>query len=219
MNYLIAPSLLAADLTRLREEVLAVSQGGADMIHFDVMDNHYVPNLTFGPALCNTLVKHFPALVFDVHLMATPVDDLIVQFAQAGAKRISIHPDATLHLDRSLQLIRQHGCAAGLALNPAVSPECINWCKQRLDYILVMSVNPGFGGQTLITSVIDKIHRIKKQYPDLPICVDGGVNVDNIAGLARAGATEFVAGSAIFLSDDYAQTIATMRNRLLSNKS
>ncbi|MBA2652865.1 MAG: ribulose-phosphate 3-epimerase [Tatlockia sp.] len=214
MTYLIAPSLLSADMTRLGEEVSAVMDAGADMIHFDVMDNHYVPNLTFGPPICQLLYQRFPKLIIDVHLMATPVDSLINQFAKAGARRISLHPDATIHLDRSLDLIRQQGCAAGLVLNPAASPECLAWCIHRLDFVLVMTVNPGFGGQTLIPEAIDKIRWIKDKYPSLPICVDGGVTLDNIAILAKAGATEFVAGSAIFSSDDYAKTIRLMREKL-----
>jgi ribulose-phosphate 3-epimerase len=214
MTYLIAPSLLSADMTRLGEEVKAVIAAGADMIHFDVMDNHYVPNLTIGPFICEILAKRFTDIVIDVHLMTNPVDDLIIQFAKAGAKRISIHPDATVHLDRSLQLIRQQGCQAGLVLNPATAPDCLRWCLHRLDFVLVMTVNPGFGGQALIPEVIDKITLIKKQYPQLPICVDGGVTIENIGNLARAGATEFVAGSAIFSSNNYNDTITTMRRQL-----
>jgi ribulose-phosphate 3-epimerase len=214
MSYLIAPSLLSADMTRLAEEVSALIQAGADMIHFDVMDNHYVPNLTFGPLICQALYKRFPGIDLDVHLMANPVDDLIIQFAKAGAKRLSIHPDATTHLDRSLQLIRQQGCEAGLVLNPATSPDCLSWCSYRLDFVLVMTVNPGFAGQTLIAEMMDKITQIKRQYQILPICVDGGVNIANITDLARAGASQFVAGSAIFASDDYAKTISKMRKKL-----
>lgn len=214
MDYLIAPSLLSADMTRLGEEVRAVMQAGADMIHFDVMDNHYVPNLTIGPFICQSLATKFPEIVIDVHLMTNPVDDLIMQFAKAGAKRISIHPDASIHLDRSLQLIQQQGCKAGLVLNPATSPDCLRWCLHRLDFVLVMTVNPGFGGQSLIPEVIDKIAMIHEQYPDLPICVDGGVTIENVAKLAHAGATQFVAGSAIFSSDNYQTTIAAIRRQL-----
>lgn len=214
MTYLIAPSLLSADMTRLGDEVLAVMDAGADMIHFDVMDNHYVPNLTFGPPICQALHKRFPQYEIDVHLMTCPVDDLIVQFAKAGANRISIHPDATIHLDRSLQLIRQQGCKAGLVLNPATTIDCLQWSIHRLDFVLVMTVNPGFGGQTLIPDVIDKIRLIKEKYAKLSICVDGGVSTDNITQLAQAGASEFVAGSAIFSSADYAKTIKTMRANL-----
>ncbi|KTD21409.1 D-ribulose-5-phosphate-3-epimerase [Legionella lansingensis] len=216
MTYLIAPSILSADMTRLGEEVSAVMQAGADLIHFDVMDNHYVPNLTFGPPICAALHKRFPEITLDVHLMTTPVDDLIVHFAKAGATRISIHPDATIHLDRSLELIRQQGCQAGLVLNPATSPEWLKWCQHRLDFVLVMTVNPGFGGQKLIPAVREKITWISKHFPTLPITIDGGVTIENIADLAKAGATQFVAGSAIFSTDDYGKTIKAMRNQLLS---
>jgi ribulose-phosphate 3-epimerase len=214
MHYLIAPSLLAADMTRLGDEVEAVMLAGADMIHFDVMDNHYVPNLTFGPDFCQALTQRFNNLTIDVHIMATPVDSLIEAFAKAKAKRISIHPDATIHLDRSLQLIRDKGCEAGLVLNPATSPEQLAWCIHKLDFVLVMTVNPGFGGQSLIPETLNKIKYIRQNYPQLPICVDGGVSYDNIASLAAAGATEFVAGSAIFNTSDYVKTIANLRAKL-----
>ena len=214
MTKRIAPSILSADMTRLGEEVQAVLDAGADMIHFDVMDNHYVPNLTLGPLVCSALVKRFPMTPFDVHLMVTPVDDLIVEFAKAGARRISIHPDASIHLDRSLSLIKQHGCEAGLALNPSTSPDCLKWVSQRLDFVLVMTVNPGFGGQSLIPQVIDKIRWIHQHYPNLSIMVDGGVSEHNIAELAKAGVSDFVAGSAIFHSKSYQQTIQAMRNQL-----
>lgn len=214
MNFIIAPSLLSADMTRLGDEVAAVMQAGADMIHFDVMDNHYVPNLTFGPAFCEALMKRFPDLVIDVHLMVTPVDALIEAFAKAGAKRISIHPDATVHLDRSLQLIKDSGLEAGLVFNPATTIDCLQWCIQYLDFVLVMTVNPGFGGQKLIPEILPKITMIKNAYPDLAICVDGGVTPENIDQLAQAGADQFVAGSAIFNSKDYCQTINAMRKKL-----
>lgn len=214
MTYLIAPSLLSADMTCLGDEVKAVMDAGADMIHFDVMDNHYVPNLTLGPLVCQALAKRFPDIILDVHLMVIPVDTLIEQFAKAGAKRISIHPDASIHLDRSLDLIQQQGCEAGLVLNPATSPDCLQWVAHRLDFILIMTVNPGFGGQRLIPEVIDKIAYVHRHYPDLPICVDGGVNETSIADLARAGATQFVAGSAIFSTAHYGETITAMRKQL-----
>ncbi len=212
MTYQILPSLLAADLMRLGDEINAVIDAGADMIHFDVMDNHYVPNLTFGPMFCKALRLRFDKLPIDVHLMTTPVDALIQQFANAGATRISIHPDATIHLDRSLQLIKDKGCQAGVVLNPATPPDCIDWCIHRLDFVLIMTVNPGFGGQSLIPEVIKKIELIHQRYPKLPISVDGGITTDNIHELARAGATQFVAGSAIFNSKNYAKTITMLRS-------
>ena|SRR3990167_7768675 len=213
-HYLIAPSLLSANVLRLEEEVNALIQAGADLIHFDVMDNHYVPNLTFGPLFCAALHQRYLTINLDVHLMATPVDPLIIQFAEAGATRISIHPDATIHLHRSLALIREHSCAAGLVLNPATSPHCLSWCSHQLDFVLVMTVNPGFAGQTLIKNVIPKIKWIKEHFPDLAICVDGGVHVDNIRTLAQAGATQFVAGSAIFSTTNYQKTILQLRTQL-----
>lgn len=175
MTFQILPSLLSADMTRLGEEVDAVMKAGADFIHFDVMDNHYVPNLTFGPAFCDALIKKFPNLPIDVHLMTTPVDTLIEAFAKAGAKRISIHPDATIHLDRSLQLINNLGCEAGLVLNPATPIDTLTWCAHNLKFVLVMTVNPGFGGQKLIPEVIPKLSKIRQQHPNLDLCVDGGV--------------------------------------------
>lgn len=216
MTFQILPSLLSADMTRLGEEVDAVMKAGADFIHFDVMDNHYVPNLTFGPAFCDALIKKFPNLPIDVHLMTTPVDTLIEAFAKAGAKRISTHPDATIHLDRSLQLINNLGCEAGLVLNPATSIDTLTWCAHNLKFVLVMTVNPGFGGQKLIPEVIPKLSKIRQQYPNLDLCVDGGVTPQNIASLAHAGANQFVAGSAIFNSSNYSETIKRMREQLAS---
>lgn len=216
MTFQILPSLLSADMTRLGEEVDDVMKAGADFIHFDVMDNHYVPNLTFGPAFCEALIKKFPHLPIDVHLMTTPVDALIEAFAKAGAKRISIHPDATIHLDRSLQLINSLGCEAGLVFNPATSIDILAWCAHNLKFVLVMTVNPGFGGQKLIPEVVPKLSKIRQIYPNLDLCVDGGVTSQNIASLARAGANQFVAGSAIFNSSNYNETIKHMREQLAS---
>jgi ribulose-phosphate 3-epimerase len=214
MTYHILPSLLSADMTRLGDEVDSVMNAGADFIHFDVMDNHYVPNLTFGPVFCEALLKRFPQLPIDVHLMVRPVDALIESFAKAGAKRISIHPDATTHLDRSLQLINDLGCEAGLAFNPATSLDTLPWCIHHLSFVLVMTVNPGFGGQKLIPEVLPKITQIHQQYPSLDICIDGGITTENIASLAHAGANQFVAGSAIFKSTNYNETIKNMRQQL-----
>jgi ribulose-phosphate 3-epimerase len=214
MTYQILPSMLSADMTRLGDEVDSVMKAGADFIHFDVMDHHYVPNLTFGPAFCEALIKRFPHLPIDVHLMVTPVDALIESFAKAGAQRISIHPDATTHLDRSLQLIKNLGCEAGLVLNPATSLDTLTWCIQHLSFVLVMTVNPGFGGQKFIPEMMRKISQLHHLYPQLDLCVDGGVTVDNIASIAREGANQFVAGSAIFNSIDYNKTINSMREQL-----
>lgn len=216
MTYHILPSLLSADMTRLGDEVDSVMKAGANFIHFDVMDNHYVPNLTFGPTFCEALIKRFPHLPIDVHLMVTPVDTLIESFAKAGAKRISIHPDATIHLDRSLQLITSLGCEAGIALNPSTPIESLNWCIQHLSFVLVMTVNPGFGGQKLIPEIMLKISQIHQLYPQLDVCVDGGVTIENIASIASAGANQFVAGSAIFNSANYSKTINSMREQLAS---
>lgn len=213
-NYKILPSILSANFLKLGQEITDIIDAGADILHVDVMDNHYVPNLTFGPFICDTIRDAFPNLPIDVHLMVNPTDDLIVQFAKAKINRISIHNDATIHLNRSLQLIKSYNIQAGLALNPATDPNVIEWCKEYLDFVLVMTVNPGFGGQNLIRGVISKIQYIKAKYPDLPICVDGGVNVDNIKSIANAGAQEFIAGSAIFKSGNYKDTINQMRKQL-----
>lgn len=206
----IIPSLLSANLTCLGEAIQTVVNAGIEMIHLDAMDNHYVPNLTFGPSLCQSIHEHFPDLPIDVHLMATPVDLLIQQFAKAGAKRLSIHPDATIHLDRSLQLIKDQGCEAGLVLNPAVSPESLRWCAHRLDFVLVMTVNPGFGGQTLMPEMLEKIALIHQNYPTLPICVDGGILPTNIGALAHAGASQFIAGSSVFNHDSPENNITAL---------
>ena len=214
MKYKIAPSLLAADMTRLGEEVEAVIAAGADLIHLDVMDNHYVPNLTMGPFICEALTKRFPQLRVDVHLMASPVDELIKAFSKAGASQISIHPEATLHLDRSLQLIKEQGVKAGIALNPATSIDYLNWCAHQLEFVLIMTVNPGFGGQKLIPQVLQKIKAVHAAFPHLEIAVDGGVTLENIHSLAKAGASFFIAGSSVFSTKNYQQTIASMRKAL-----
>ena len=216
----IAPSLLSADFARLGEEVAAVVRAGADLIHFDVMDNHFVPNLTVGPMVCKALAAGAAGPVpIDVHLMARPVDRLVRGFADAGAAWISIHPEGTDHLDRSLALVRDLGCKAGLVLSPATPLDWLDWTLDRLDLVLVMSVNPGFGGQSFIPSTLAKL-RAARQIIDrheaaggrpIRLEVDGGVKLDNIAAIAAAGADTFVAGSAVFGSSDYAGTIAAMR--------
>ena len=217
MTFRIAPSVLSADFARLGEEVRAVAAAGADLIHFDVMDNHYVPNLTVGPLVCEALRPHVK-LPLDVHLMVRPVDPLIAQFAKAGANIISFHPEASDHVDRTLALIREHGCKAGLALNPASPLSHLDYTLDKLDLVLLMSVNPGFGGQQFIASVLPKVAEVRKRIAasgkDIWLEVDGGVKIDNIAQIARAGADTFVAGSAIFGSKDYAGTIRAMRERL-----
>lgn len=214
-EYLIAPSILSADFARLGEEVNEVLAGGADVIHFDVMDNHYVPNLTIGPMVCKALRDHGVKAPIDVHLMTTPVDPLILDFAKAGANYISFHPEATQHVDRSLQLIRDQGCKAGLVFNPGSSIECLQYLLDKIDVILLMSVNPGFGGQKFIPSTLRKLRQVRKiiDHSDFPIRleVDGGVTLDNIGQIADAGADMFVAGSAIFNSKSYRDTITAMR--------
>lgn len=215
MKYLIAPSILSADLARLGDDVRSVLEAGADVIHFDVMDNHYVPNLTFGPAILTALRKYGITAPVDVHLMVSPVDDLIESFAQAGANSITFHPEATKHVDRSLSLIRSFGIKAGLALNPATSLSWLDYVWDKLDMVCVMSVNPGFGGQKFIPAMLEKIKRLRAVAPeDFTIEVDGGVKVSNIREIADAGANMFVAGSAIFGSDSYGEVISAMRQEL-----
>jgi ribulose-phosphate 3-epimerase len=220
-DFLIAPSILSADFARLGDEVNAVLEAGADVIHFDVMDNHYVPNLTIGPMVCSALRKHNITAPIDVHLMVSPVDQLILDFAKAGASYISFHPEATMHVDRSLQLIRDQGCKAGLVFNPGTPIGCLEYLMDKIDVILLMSVNPGFGGQKFIPSTLKKLQQVRKLIDDsgqsIRLEVDGGVNIDNIAKIAKAGADMFVAGSAIFGSKDYAVAIAEMRKQLGQN--
>ena len=220
-TFRIAPSILSADFARLGEEVRNVEAAGADLIHFDVMDNHYVPNLTIGPMVCQAIRPHVQ-IPIDVHLMVKPVDRIIPDFAKAGANYISFHPEATEHLDRSLQLIRDNGCKAGLAFNPGTSLHYLEHVMDKLDLILLMSVNPGFGGQSFIPHTLQKIAEVRKLIDasgrDILLQVDGGVKTDNIAEIAQAGADTFVAGSAIFGKPDYAGIIAGMRRELASVK-
>ena len=217
MTFRIAPSILSADFARLGDEVRAVARAGADLIHFDVMDNHYVPNLTVGPLVCAALRPHVD-LPLDVHLMVKPVDRLIPEFAKAGANIITFHPEASDHVDRTLALIKENGCKAGLALNPATPVSWLDHTLEKLDLVLLMSVNPGFGGQQFIASVLPKIAEVRRRIAATgrPIWleVDGGIKGDNIAQVAKAGADTFVAGSAIFGSKDYAAVIKDMRARL-----
>jgi ribulose-phosphate 3-epimerase len=212
---LIAPSILSADFARLGEEVDTVLAAGADIVHFDVMDNHYVPNLTFGPIICRALREYGVAAPIDVHLMVKPVDALIESFAAAGATWISFHPEASEHVDRSLQLIRDAGCKAGLVLNPATPLNHLYHVMDKLDHVLVMSVNPGFGGQSFIPSALEKLSLVRDLIEtsgqEIRLEVDGGVKTGNIGEIAAAGADTFVAGSAIFGSPDYAATIGAMR--------
>ncbi len=215
---LIAPSILSADLARLGDDVARVLDAGADIVHFDVMDNHYVPNLTFGPAICGALRKYGITAPIDVHLMVEPVDALAAEFAAAGASYITFHPEATRHIDRSLQAIRAAGCKTGLVFNPATPLDCLKHVMDRIDMVLLMSVNPGFGGQSFIPSALDKLREaralIDASGREIRLEIDGGVKVDNIGEIAAAGADTFVAGSAIFGKSDYAATIAAMREQI-----
>jgi len=217
-DFKIAPSILAANFARLGDEVDNVLAAGADIVHFDVMDNHYVPNLTIGPMVCKALRDYGITAPIDVHLMVSPVDSLITEFAKAGASYITFHPDATNHVDRSLQLIRDEGCKAGLVFNPASSLEAAKYVMERLDMILLMSVNPGFGGQKFIRNVLPKVQEARALIDasglDIRLEVDGGVTADNIAEIAAAGADTFVAGSAIYGKDDYKQAVDAMRKAL-----
>ncbi|OGT83588.1 MAG: ribulose-phosphate 3-epimerase [Gammaproteobacteria bacterium RIFCSPLOWO2_12_FULL_52_10] len=221
-DYFIAPSILSADFARLGEEATAVLAAGADMLHIDVMDNHYVPNLTFGPVVVQALRDFGIDAPLDVHLMIKPVDRIIPEFAQAGASYITFHPEASEHIDRSLQLIRDSGCKAGLVFNPATPLDYLQHVIDKIDMVLLMSVNPGFGGQSFIPAVMGKLRHARKLIDDsgqnIRLEIDGGVKTDNIAGIAAAGADTFVAGSAIFNSDDYAVTIGNMRRALAAIK-
>ena len=219
-DYLIAPSILSADFARLGEETRAVLDAGADLIHVDVMDNHYVPNLTFGPVVVQALRDYGISAPLDVHLMIKPVDRIIPDFARAGASYITFHPEASEHIDRSLQLIRDCGCRAGLVFNPATPLDHLEYVLDRVDMVLLMSVNPGFGGQSFIPSSLEKLKQARKIIDEsgrpIRLEIDGGVKTDNITAIAGAGADTFVAGSAIFGSNDYAATIGKMREALAS---
>lgn len=218
MEPLIAPSILSADFARLGEDVSAVLKAGADIVHFDAMDNHFVPNLTVGPMLCKALRTYGITAPIDVHLMVEPVDRIIPDFAEAGATWISFHPEASRHVDRTLGLIRENGCKAGLVFNPATPLNWLDYVLDKVDLVLIMSVNPGFGGQKFIESALEKVRRVRKAIDDsgfsIRLEVDGGVKAGNVGRIAAAGADTFVAGSAIFGSDDYAATISAMRTEI-----
>ncbi|MDN3648230.1 ribulose-phosphate 3-epimerase [Reinekea marina] len=221
-DFVIAPSILSADFARLGEEVDNVIAAGADWVHFDVMDNHYVPNLTIGPMVCKALRNYGVTAPIDVHLMVSPVDRLIGDFIEAGASLITFHPEASDHVDRSLQLIKDGGCKAGLVFNPATPLHYLDYVLEKIDVILIMSVNPGFGGQSFLPSALEKLKEARKLIDqsgrDIRLEVDGGVKIDNIREIAEAGADSFVAGSAIFNTDDYQATISAMRAELAQVK-
>jgi ribulose-phosphate 3-epimerase len=219
---LIAPSILSADFARLGEEVVNVLNAGADIVHFDVMDNHFVPNLTIGPLVCEALRKHGVTAPIDVHLMVEPVDRIIPDFAKAGASYITFHPEASIHIDRTLQLIKDNGCKAGLVFNPGTPLHYLDYVMDKLDMILLMSVNPGFGGQSFIPSALDKLRQVRKRIDDSGLAIrleiDGGVKTENIREIKEAGADTFVAGSAIFSKPDYKKVIDEMRAELAKAK-
>ena len=214
-DYIIAPSILSADFANLGKDVSDVIDAGADFIHFDVMDNHYVPNLTVGPMVCKSLRDYGINAIIDVHLMISPVDEIIPDFAQAGANYITFHPEATKHVDRTIKLIKDHGCQPGVVLNPATNVSILEYCLDQIDMVLLMSVNPGFAGQKFIESTYDKIIEVREMIdavnPSIRLEVDGGLNLENIGRAARSGADTFVAGSAIFNSENYKTTISQMR--------